>query len=200
MTLPLIVGLTGSIGMGKSTVAAMFADEGVPVFDADAEVHRLQGPDGALLPAIEAAFPGSTGQEGVKRAELGAMVFDDPAALARLEAIVHPAVAEARAAFMAQHGDAPLIVFDIPLLFEKGGHEAVDRIVVVSAPAEVQRERVLARPGMTAEKFAHILGLQVPDAEKRARADHVIDTGTTLDATRAAVAKLVRELALTRSA
>ena len=200
MTHPLIVGLTGSIGMGKSTVAAMFAEEGVPVFDADAEVHRLQGPDGALLPAIEAAFPGSTGQEGVKRAELGAMVFDDPAALARLEAIVHPAVAEARAAFMAQHGDAPLIVFDIPLLFEKGGHEAVDRIVVVSAPAEVQRERVLARPGMTAEKFAHILGLQVPDAEKRARADHVIDTGTTLDATRAAVAKLVRELALTRSA
>ena len=200
MTRPLIVGLTGSIGMGKSTVAAMFADEGVPVFDADAEVHRLQGKDGALLPAIEAAFPGSTGQEGVKRAELGAMVFDDPAALARLEAIVHPAVAEARAAFMAQHGDAPLIVFDIPLLFEKGGHEAVDRIVVVSAPAEVQRERVLARPGMTAEKFAHILGLQVPDAEKRARADHVIDTGTTLDATRAAVAKLVRELALTRSA
>ena len=194
MTRPLIVGLTGSIGMGKSTVAAMFADEGVPVFDADAEVHRLQGPDGALLPAIEAAFPGSTGQEGVKRAELGAMVFDDPAALARLEAIVHPAVAEARAAFMAQHGDAPLVVFDIPLLFEKGGHEAVDRIVVVSAPAEVQRERVRARPGMTEEKFAHILSLQVPDADKRARADHVIDTGTTLDATRAAVAELVRKL------
>ena len=200
MTLPLIVGLTGSIGMGKSTVAAMFADEGVPVFDADAEVHRLQGPDGALLPAIEAAFPGSTGQEGVKRAELGAMVFDDPAALARLEAIVHPAVAEARAAFLARHGDAPLVVFDIPLLFEKGGHEAVDRIVVVSAPAEVQRERVLARPGMTAEKFAHILGLQVPDADKRARADYVIDTGTTLDATRAAVAQLVRELTDAQSA
>ena len=200
MTRPLIVGLTGSIGMGKSTVAAMFADEGVPVFDADAEVHRLQGKDGALLPAIEAAFPGSTGQEGVKRAELGAMVFDDPAALARLEAIVHPAVAEARAAFLARHGDAPLVVFDIPLLFEKGGHEAVDRIVVVSAPAEVQRERVLARPGMTAEKFAHILGLQVPDAEKRARADHIIDTGTTLDATRAAVAQLVRELTDAQSA
>ncbi len=194
MSAPLILGLTGSIGMGKSTVAAMFAAAGVPVFDADAQVRALQGPGGALLPAIEAAFPGSIGPEGVRREALGGKVFDDAAALARLEAIVHPAVAARRTAFLAQHAAAPLVVVDIPLLFEKGGHAAVDRILVVSAPPDVQRARVLARPGMTAERFGHILALQVPDAEKRARADHVIDTGTSLEETDRAVRALIAAL------
>jgi dephospho-CoA kinase len=192
---PLILGLTGSIGMGKSTVAAMFAEAGVPVFDADAEVHRLQGPDGALVPAIEAAFPGSTHASGVDRVAMGAQVFGDDAALARLEAIVHPAVAERRGAFLAAHADAPMLLFDIPLLFEKGGAAAVDRIIVVSAPAAVQRARVLSRPGMTAEKFAEILARQTPDAEKRARADFVIDTGGSLSATRAQVQRILACLA-----
>lgn len=191
---PLIVGLTGSIGMGKSTVAQMFADLGVPVFDADAQVHRLQGPGGALLDQIEAAFPGSTGPEGVDRAFLGAHVFGNDAALARLEAIVHPAVAQLRAAFLIEHAGQRLVVFDIPLLFEKGGAAQVDQVVVVSAPADVQRARVLARPGMTAEKFAQILARQVPDADKRARADHVIDTGASLADTRAQVARLAGRL------
>jgi dephospho-CoA kinase len=186
-----MLGLTGSIGMGKSTVAAMFRDLDVPVFDADAEVHRLQGPGGALLPAIEAAFPGTTGTAGVDRAALGACVFGDDAAMARLEAIVHPAVADARGAFLAEHADKPLVVLDIPLLFEKAGWQAVDRIVVVSAPAEVQRARVLARPGMTADKFAAIVARQVPDAQKRARADYVIPTGGTLADTRKVVGDLV---------
>jgi len=194
MTRPKIIGLTGSIGMGKSTVAAMFAEAGIPVFDADAEVRAMQGAGGELVPAIEAAFPGSTGPQGVERDRLGQQVFADPAALARLEAIVHPAVAARRAAFLELHHDKRAVVFDIPLLFERGGHEAVDMIVVVSAPAEVQRARVLARPGMTEEKFAHILGLQLPDAEKRARADHVIDTGTAVDQTRAAVTALIASL------
>ncbi|KLE34318.1 dephospho-CoA kinase [Aurantiacibacter luteus] len=191
MSRPHVIGLTGSIGMGKSTVAAMFEAEGVPVFDADREVHAMQGPGGLLVPAIEAAFPGSTGPAGVDRAMLGALVFGDRDALARLETIVHPAVARAREAFLAAHADAPLVVFDIPLLFEKGSQALVDAVVVVSAPAEVQRDRVLARDGMTAEKFARILALQVPDAEKRARADHVIDTGTTLEETAQQVAALV---------
>ena len=194
MTRPQIIGLTGSIGMGKSTVAAMFAEAGIPVFDADAEVRAMQGPGGELLPAIEAAFPGTTGPQGVDRDRLGQHVFADKAALARLEAIVHPAVGARRTAFLAAHHDKPAVVFDIPLLFERGGHESVDQIVVVSAPAEVQRARVLARPGMTAEKFDHILGLQLPDSDKRARADHVIDTGTTLEETRAQVAALLARL------
>ena len=172
----------------------MFADLGVPVFDADAEVRRMQGPDGVLLGAIEAAFPGSTGPQGVQRDKLGAQVFADPAALARLEAIVHPAVQQARARFLAANGDAPLVVFDIPLLFEKSGTAGVDKVAVVSAPAHVQRTRVLARPGMTEEKFADILALQLPDAEKRARADFVIDTGTSLKATHKAVSQLVAML------
>ncbi|MGB3807302.1 MAG: dephospho-CoA kinase [Erythrobacter sp.] len=188
---PLIVGLTGSIGMGKSTVAAMFSREGVPVFDADAEVRAMQGPGGALVPAIEAAFPGSTGPEGVLREELGALVFEDPTKLAALEAIVHPAVAERRTRFLADNADAPIVVFDIPLLFERGGDAAVDAVVVVSASARQQRERVLARPGMTREKFEHILSLQTSDAEKRERADHVIDTGTTLGETQALVRALI---------
>jgi dephospho-CoA kinase len=195
MTHPRIIGLTGSIGMGKSTVAEMFERHGVPVFDADAEVRRMQRAGGRLIEPIEAAFPGSTGPEGVKREALGAQVFGDKEALARLEAIVHPAVAAKRAEFMIEHGGAPMVVFDIPLLFEKGGHESVDTVIVVSAPAEVQRARVLARGGMTPEKFAHILSLQTPDAEKRARADHVIDTGVSLAETEAAVARLIQQLA-----
>ena len=194
MTTPKIIGLTGSIGMGKSTVAAMFVDEGVPVFDADAQVRAMQGPGGAMLPAIEDAFPGSTGPDGVDRDRLGKLVFGDPDALARLEAIIHPAVASERMRFLERHADAPMVVFDIPLLFEKGGHEAVDTIVVVSAPFEQQRERVLARPGMDAEKFERILALQLPDTEKRARADHVIDTGVPLAETRRQVADLVSRL------
>ncbi|MEE4289078.1 MAG: dephospho-CoA kinase [Erythrobacter sp.] len=191
---PLIIGLTGSIGMGKSTVAAMFREAGVPVFDADAEVRAIQGPGGELLPAIEAAFPGSTSEQGVNREKLGAEVFGDGEKLARLEAIVHPAVGERRAQFLAENSSAPIVVFDIPLLFERGGHENVDKIVVVSAPLEAQSARVLARPGMTPEKFEHILGLQTPDAEKRRRADHVIDTGTTLEETRTQIMALIETL------
>lgn len=194
MSRPFVLGLTGSIGMGKSTVAAMFEALGVPVFDADDEVRRLQAPDGALVEAIERAFPGTTGPAGVDRARLGAAVFDDSAALARLEAIVHPAVRIAREAFLSEHGAARLVVFDIPLLFEKGGVDDVDAVLVVTAPAAVQRDRVLARPGMSAERFGQILALQLPDAEKRKRADHVIDTGATLAETEAAVAALVDKL------
>ena len=195
MSRPFILGLTGSIGMGKSTVAEMFRALGVPVFDADAEVHRMEGPGGALLGPIEAAFPGMTGGEGVDRAMLGALAFGNPEAMARLEAIVHPAVAAAREVFLAEHEGEKLVVFDIPLLFEKGGAERLDAVAVVSAGPEVQRQRVLARPGMTPERFAAILGRQMPDAEKRARADYVIDTGSSLDATRAAVASLTKNLA-----
>lgn len=194
MSRPYIIGLTGSIGMGKSTVAEMIMAQGVPVFDADAAVHRLQGPGGALVPEIEAAFPGTTGPQGVDRAALGARVFGNPDELARLEAIVHPAVARLREAFLLEHAGMDLVVFDIPLLFEKGGFRQVDAVLVVSAPADVQRQRVLARPGMTPEKFSRILDIQVPDAEKRARADFVIDTGCSLEVTEAAVAKLVESL------
>lgn len=197
---PLVVGLTGSIGMGKSTVAAMLRDEGVPVFDADAAVHAMQGPGGALLAAIEARFAGTTGPGGVDRAALGARVFEDRAALADLEALVHPAVARAQRDFLDAHGEAEFVVLDIPLLFEKGGAELVDRIVVVSAPAEVQRARVLGRPGMTQEKFSDILALQTPDIEKRQRADHVIDTGVPLADTRTAIAALVDTLRILSSA
>ncbi|MDP3906273.1 dephospho-CoA kinase [Novosphingobium sp.] len=191
---PFILGLTGSIGMGKSAVAAMLRGLGVPVFDADAVVHELQGPGGPLLPAIEAAFPGTTGPDGVDRIKLGAAVFGNPEALGRLEMIVHPEVAEVRRAFLADNRDAPLIVFDVPLLYEKDGWKAVDAVAVVSAPAEMQRARVLARPGMTEEKFERILALQVPDADKRARADHVIDTGTSLAETRHAVQRLIHAI------
>jgi len=183
----IILGLTGSIGMGKSTVSKMFADEGVPVFDADAVVHRLQGPRGALVAEIEALFPGTTGAGGVNRASLAERVLAEPAALQRLEALIHPEVARAREAFLAAHQDAPVVVLDIPLLFEKGGAEMVDRIAVVSADPEIQRVRTLARDGMTPEKFLRILGHQMPDAEKRARADFVIPTDCSLDETRASV-------------
>ena len=189
------LGLTGSIGMGKSTVAAMFAAEGVPVFDADAVVHQLQGPGGALVAHIEAEFPDTTSELGVDRTLLGEAVFGDAEAFARLEAIVHPAVAAARADFLAANAAAPLVVLDVPLLFEAGGWREVDRIAVVSAPAEVQRARVLARPGMTTERFETILARQLPDSEKRARADFVIPTGGTLEETRAAVRAVIACLA-----
>lgn len=194
MKKPLIIGLTGSIGMGKSAVAAMFADEGVPVFDADAAVHDLQKAGGALVPAIESAFPGTTGPQGVDRMALGAAVFGDRDRLAYLESIIHPAVAERRKAFLSSHLESELLLFDIPLLFEKGGNAGVDVVVVVSAPYPVQRERVLARPNMTADKFEHILALQMNDADKRARADHVIDTGKDYSETRADVRALVKKL------
>ena len=185
------LGLTGSIGMGKSTVAAMFADLGVPVFDADAAVHRLQGPAGRVVAAIEAAFPSTTGPEGVDRTALAEAVLGNDAAMKALEAIVHPAVAEERAAFFAEHRDAPLVVLDVPLLFETGGDKRVDKVAVVSAAPDVQRDRVLARPGMTAAKLDAILARQTPDAEKRARADFIIPTDVPLDETRAAVVRAV---------
>jgi dephospho-CoA kinase len=191
---PFILGLTGSIGMGKSAVAAMFRGLGVPLFDADAAVHELQGPGGACLAPIERAFPGTTGPQGVDRQKLGAAVFGDPDKLRLLEQIVHPEVAEMRRAFLADNATAPLIVFDIPLLYEKSGQHGLDAVLVVSASAAQQRERVLARPGMTEEKFETILALQVPDAEKRARADYVIDTGVSLAETRHAVQQLVHAL------
>lgn len=184
------LGLTGSIGMGKSTVAQMFREEGVPVFDADAAVHKLQGPEGALVAEIEARFPGTTGPGGVNRTALAERVLGEREALQNLEALIHPAVAREREAFLDAHCDEPLVVLDIPLLLEKGGG-GVDKIVVVSAPREVQRQRVLARAGMTAEKFERILGLQMPDEEKRARADFVIPTGGDLSTTRSAVRDII---------
>ena len=187
----IVLGLTGSIGMGKSTVAKMFADEGVPVFDADAAVHRLQGREGALVAGIEAHFPGTTGPEGVNRGALAERVLGEPEALRRLEALVHPAVALEREAFLAAHASVPVVLLDIPLLFEAGGSDRVDRIAVVSAPADVQRRRVLARPGMTAEKFERILARQLPDGEKRARADFVIPTGGPIEETRRAVRRIL---------
>jgi dephospho-CoA kinase len=189
------LGLTGSIGMGKSTVAAMFAEEGVPVFDADAAVHRLQGPAGALVAAIEAHFPGTTGPQGVNRTALSERVLGEPEALRRLESLIHPAVAREREAFLAANAAAPVVVLDIPLLFEAGGWREVDKIAVVSAPTHIQRARVLARPGMTPEKFERILARQLPDAEKRARADFVIPTGGSLDETRQAVRRILACLA-----
>lgn len=186
-----LLGLTGSIGMGKSTVAAMFEEAGVPVFDADAAVHRLQAAGGELVEAIESAFPGTTGPEGVDRVKLGAQVLGNPERLKLLESIVHPAVGAERQSFLKRHADAALVVFDIPLLFEKSGRADLDAVAVVSAPAEVQRARVLSRPGMTAEKFERILALQMPDANKRARADFVIDTGGSHDETRAQVRQLI---------
>ena len=193
-TSPHIIGLTGSIAMGKSTVAAMFEDESIPVFDADATVHILQGPAGLLVAEIEATFPGTTGAVGVDRQKLGMTVLGDKQKLAQLEAIIHPVVGRMRHAFLAEHADKDIVVFDIPLLFEKSGYQSVDHIVVVSAPADQQRARVLSRPGMTPEKFEHILKLQTPDAEKRAKADTVIDTGRSIAETRRQVMALVKKL------
>ena len=191
---PHIIGLTGSIGMGKSTVAEMFIAEDIALFDADAEVHKLQGPGGKLLAEIESEFPGTTSAKGVDRQALGAAVLGDRERLTKLESIIHPAVAESRMRFLDDHAGDDIILFDIPLLFEKGGADMVDSVVVVSAPAEVQRERVLAREGMSEERFESILALQLPDEEKRKRADYVIDTGAALAETRAQVKKLVNKL------
>jgi dephospho-CoA kinase len=191
----IILGLTGSIGMGKSTVARMFEAQGVPVFDADAVVHRLQGTEGELVAAIEARFPGTTGSDGVNRSALAERVLAEPEALRNLEALIHPAVARERLAFLEVNHAAPLVVLDIPLLFEKGGSAQVDKVAVVSAPASVQADRVLARPGMTCAKFAQILALQIPDEEKRRRADFIIDTGTPQEQTREQVRSIIACLA-----
>ena len=188
--------LTGSIGMGKSTVAAMFADAGIPLFDADATVRALQGAGGRLVAPIETRFPGTTSDGAVDRDALAAAVLGDPLELAALEALVHPAVHHERTRFIVAHGDAPALVFDIPLLFETGGDTAFDKVIVVSAPAALQRERVLARTGMTAIKLAAILARQLPDADKRARADFVIDTSGTLTQTRAQVNHILACLGL----
>ncbi len=185
------VGLTGSIGMGKSTVAAMFADEGIPVFDADAEVHKLQGPAGRVVAAIEARFPGTTGAQGVNRTALAEVVLGDDAAMKALEAIVHPAVGEERAAFLAANAEAPVVIFDVPLLFETGGQRAMDKVVVVSAAPEVQRARTLQRPGMSEAKLDAILARQVPDADKRAQADFVIPTDVPIEETRSHVRRVI---------
>lgn len=191
---PLIIGLTGSIGMGKSTIANMFADEGIAVFDADAAVHKLQGPGGLLLEDIEKLFPGTTGPDGVDRPKLGKMVLGHPEKLKKLEQLVHPAVARMRSAFLAEHAGDDMIVFDIPLLFEKGGAESVDVILVVSASGHIQRERVLSRPAMDEDRFEQILSLQTPDHEKRARAHHIIDTGQSIEATRADLKNFIETL------
>ena len=190
----IILGLTGSIGMGKSTTAAMFAAEGVPVNDADAVVHELYR--GKAVALVGAAFPQAIVDGIVDRNRLSAAVLGDPVALKRLEEIVHPLVREAETEFLARHRAAgtPLVVLDIPLLFEVGAEGRVDRIAVVSAPADVQRARVLARPGMTVEKFDAILAKQVPDAEKRARADFVIDTARGLEPARRDVVRIIGEL------
>ncbi|MDN2578818.1 dephospho-CoA kinase [Aquibium sp. ELW1220] len=190
----IILGLTGSIGMGKSTTAAMFAAEGVPVNDADAVVHELYR--GKAVALVGAAFPQAIVDGIVDRNRLSAAVLGDPVALKRLEAIVHPLVREAETEFLARHRAAgtPLVVLDIPLLFEVGAEGRVDRIAVVSVPADVQRARVLARPGMTVEKFETILAKQVPDAEKRARADFVIDTARGLEPARRDVVRIIGEL------
>ncbi|MER8466955.1 dephospho-CoA kinase [Mesorhizobium sp. M1396] len=190
----IVLGLTGSIGMGKSTTAKMFAEAGVPVHDSDETVHRLYA--GKAAPLVEAAFPGTTSAGVVDRAKLGQRVLGDAAALKRLEAIIHPLVRADADAFLARHraAGAPIAVLDIPLLFETGGRDRVDKVVVVTAPAEIQRERVLARPGMTEEKLASILAKQVPDAEKRRQADFVVDTGQGFDAARAEVNAIIRQL------
>jgi len=183
----IVLGLTGSIGMGKSTVEGFFAETGVPVHDADAVVHRLYA--GVAASAIEAAFPGTVVDGKVDRERLGKRVIGDPAALARLEAIVHPLVRRDEERFLAdaEAAGAKIAVLNIPLLFETSAQARCDAVVVVSAPAEVQRARVMARPGMTAERFAALLAKQMPDAEKRAQADFVVDTAQDFDSTRAQI-------------
>jgi dephospho-CoA kinase len=178
-----IVGLTGSIGMGKSTAAKRFTDHGIPVFDADAEVHRLY--EGAAVPAVEAAFPGTVVDGRVDRRRLGQAVIGDAQAMARLEAIIHPMVRRAEQAFLAYHAEqgAPMAVLEIPLLLETGTDALVDATVVLSAPPEVQRERVLSRPGMTAAKLEGLLAQQWPDAKKRTHADFVVDTSRPVEDT-----------------
>ena len=190
-----IIGLTGSVGMGKSTTARLFAEQGVPVHDADAVVHRLY--EGEAVAAIEAAFPGATTRGKVDRSRLSALVLDDPSALKRLEAIVHPLVqaAEQELLAQAQARGEKVAVLDIPLLFETGGDRRVDAVVVASAPAEMQQARVLARPGMTWEKLEAILRKQMPDVEKRRRADFVVDTSHGIDDARAQVRAILDAVA-----
>ncbi|WP_457108505.1 dephospho-CoA kinase [Methylobacterium sp. P5_C11] len=192
---PVVLGLTGSIGMGKSATAAMFARLGVPVHDADAAVHALYGPGGAAAAAIGKAFPGVLDpQGGVDRARLRDAVLDAPVRMAALEGIVHPLVRAASTDFLARHADAALVVLDVPLLYETGGEGRCDAVAVVSAPPEIQRARVLARPGMNEATFAAILAKQLPDAEKRVRADFVIDTSRGFPAAEAEVARIVARL------
>lgn len=198
----IVLGLTGSIGMGKSTTAAMFEAEGVPVYDSDAAVHALYAAGGAAVAPVETAFPGVVTDGAIDRAKLSARVVGDPEALAKLEAIVHPLVGAHRIGFFdkARAEGHEIVVLDVPLLFETGGQKSVDKVVVVSAPPEVQRARVLARPEMTPEKFEAILARQLPDAEKRARADFVIDTGRGVDHAREQVRDLLTLLRTSRSA
>jgi len=195
---PFVICLTGSLGMGKSRSAKFFAEAGVPVHDSDAAVHALY--EGAAVPAIEKAFPGTTADGTVDRAKLAAVVLGDDAALARLEAIVHPLVAAARHRFLAeaQKNGAKVVVLDIPLLFETGAERGCDAVVVVSAPPELQRRRAFERPGMSEEKFAALLAKQMPDAEKRARADFVVDSSQGLDHARAQVHDILRRVATMR--
>jgi len=192
----IIIGLTGSIGMGKSTTAAMFAAEGLPVYDADAAVHALYAKGGGAVAPIEAAFPGVVRDGAVDRALLSQRVVGKPDELKRLEAIVHPLVGASRGGFFeaARAANADLVVLDIPLLFETGGERAVDAVVVVSAPADVQRARVLARPGMDEAKLDAILARQMADAEKRARAQFVVDTSQGLDHVRQQVRAIIAAL------
>jgi dephospho-CoA kinase len=192
----IVVGLTGSIGMGKSTTAAMFADAGAPVYDADAEVRRLYAQGGAAVEPVGEAFPGVVIDGAVDRGRLGERVLGDAEALGRLNALVWPLMGAARTAFFdkARRQAASFVVLDIPLLFETGGERSVDVSVVVTAPATLQRERVLARPGMTPEKLEAILAAQMPDEEKRRRADFVIDTSRGLDEARRQVAAIVARL------
>jgi dephospho-CoA kinase len=192
---PFILCLTGSLGMGKSKTAEFFAEAGVPVHDADAVVHALY--EGEAVPAIERAFPGATAGGKVDRNRLAAMVVGDAAALGRLEAIVHPLVAAARDAFLAQARarGAPVVLLDVPLLFETGGERRCDAVVVVSAPAEMQRRRAFERPGMTEDKFAALVAKQTPDAEKRRRSDFVLDTSQGFDYARAQVRDILRRVA-----
>ncbi len=190
------IALTGSIGMGKSTVARMFERAGVPLFDSDAEVRRLQGPGGALVEPIGRRFPGSVRDGAVDREALSALALGIPDELAALEAIVHPAVQRAREKFIAENADAPALLFDIPLLFETGGEAAFDTVITVSAPPEVQAERVLARPGMTRSKLDSILARQMPDAEKRHRSDFVVETGGRLEQTERQVEQILACLGL----
>jgi dephospho-CoA kinase len=189
-----ILGLTGSIGMGKSTTAKLFAEAGVPVYDADAIVHRIY--EGEAVPAIEAAFPGTTSDGKVDRAKLSAKVVHDPAAIQRLEQIVHPMLRSYHQKFLqdAEQAGVPVVVMDVPLLFETGGEKRVDAVVVVTTAPEVQRERILARGTMTAETLDAILARQTPDAEKRRRADFVVDTSHGLDPVRARIRDILAEV------
>jgi dephospho-CoA kinase len=191
----IILGLTGSIGMGKSTTARLFMDEGVPVHDADAAVHALY--EGEAVPLVEAAFPGTTRDGKVDRALLGQAVVGKPDAMKRLEAIVHPLVAQARDRFLgeARVSGAPVVVLDIPLLFETGGEQLVDAVVVVSAAPDIQRQRVMERPGMTADKFEALLAKQTPDAEKRRRADYIVDSGHGIEPARDQVRDILAKIA-----